>query len=94
MPKSFIGANIAERAPITILACPFFILFHWSNLSPIDNLLCNTAIFSSPNLAINLSTVWGVKEISGTNIMLVLLFLKAFSISCKYISVFPEPVTP
>ena len=30
IPKFLIEANIADLAPITILASPFFILFHWS----------------------------------------------------------------
>ena len=52
-----VGANIADLAPIIILAFPSFILFHSSYLSPIDNLLCNTAISSFLNLAINLSII-------------------------------------
>ena len=49
-PKSSTGENIAERAPIIILAFPSFILFQASYLSPVESLLCSTAICSSPNL--------------------------------------------
>ena len=82
-PRLFTGANIALLGPIIIFASPLSILFHWSYFSPIDSLLCNTAILSSPNLAINLSTVCGVSEISGTSIMLLLSFFKQLSINCK-----------
>ena len=51
------------------------------SLSPIDNLLCKTAILSSPNLDINLSTVCGVSEISGTSIILLFPCLIVSSIS-------------
>ena len=51
-------------------------------------------MFSSPKRAINLSTVCGVNDISGTNIKLDFPEFSTLSISCKYISVFPEPVTP
>ena len=94
IPILFNGANIADLAPITILAFPSFILFHSSYLSPSDNLLCNTAISSFPKRLINLSIICGVNDISGTNTIEVLFCFIAFPISCKYISVFPEPVTP
>ena len=94
IPKFSTGANIADLAPITIFACPCFILFHSSYLSPIDNLLCNIAIFSFPNLDINLSNICGVNDISGTNTIAVFSFFIASCINCKYISVFPEPVMP
>lgn len=83
IPKFSTGANIAERAPIIILAFPSLILCHWSYLSPTDSLLCSTAIFSFPNLAINLFTVCGVNDISGTNNMLDLCSFSVFSINCK-----------
>ena len=88
------GANIADLAPIIILALLSFILFHSSYLSPIDNLLCNTAISSLLNLAINLSIIWGVNDISGTSTIAVFPCFNASPINCKYTSVFPEPVTP
>ena len=56
IPKFFIGAKIADLAPISILYLSSFKFFHCSFLSPIDNLLCKTAI-QSPNLARNLSTI-------------------------------------
>ena len=89
IPISFTGANMADLAPITIFASPLFALFHSSYLSPTDNLLCKSAIFSSPNLAINLSTICGVSDISGTSTIAVFPFSNTFPISCKYISVFP-----
>lgn len=49
-PKFSTGAKIADLAPITIFALPLLIFFHWSNLSPCESLLCNTAM-QSPNLA-------------------------------------------
>ena len=39
-------------------------------------------------------TIYGVNDISGTNIKLDFPEFSTLSISCKYISVFPEPVTP
>ena len=93
-PKLLHGANIADLAPITLLASSFFILSHSSCLSPIDSLLCNTAILSFPNLPINLSNICGVSDISGTKQIDDLFSFKAFSINCKYTSVFPEPVIP
>ena len=68
---------------ITILASFSFILFHSSCLSPIDNLLCKIAICSFPNLAINLSNICGVNDISGTNIIAVFCFSNTFCINCK-----------
>lgn len=50
IPIFSVGANIADLVPIIMFAFPSFILFHSSYLSPIDNLLCNIAIFSFPNL--------------------------------------------
>jgi len=88
------GANIADLAPITIFALSSFILSHSSCLSPIDSLLCNTAIVSFPNLDINLSNICGVKDISGTKTIADFPFFNTLSINCKYTSVFPEPVTP
>lgn len=88
IPKFLIGANIADLAPITILALFSFIFCHWSYLSPTESLLCNTAI-QSPNLAKNLSTICGVSDISGTNTIAVLFCCNTFSINCKYTSVFP-----
>ena len=75
---------------ITIFASPLSILFHSSYLSPTDSLLCRSAIFSSPNLAMNLSTICGVSDISGTSTIAVFCFSSTFPISCRYISVFPR----
>ena len=79
IPKFFTGANIADLAPITILAFPSFIFCHSSYLSPTESLLWSTAM-QSPNLAKNLSTICGVKDISGTNTIAVLFCLITFSI--------------
>ena len=89
IPKFLTGANIADLAPITILAFPSLILFHSSCFSPNDSLLCKTAICSFPNLDINLSNICGVNDISGTKTIAVFSFFITFSISCKYTSVFP-----
>ena len=84
MLRSFTGANIADLAPITIFALFSFILSHSSCLSPIDNLLCNTAICSFPNLYINLSSIWGVNDISGTRTIADFSVFMTLSINCKY----------
>ena len=94
IPIFSIGANIADLAPMTILAFFSRILSHSSCLSPIDNLLCKMAISSFPNREINRSNICGVNEISGTNTMAFFPIVNTFSINCRYTSVFPDPVTP
>ena len=69
---------MADLAPITIFASFFLILSHSSCLSPTDNLLCKTAIYFFPNLEINLSIIWGVSEISGTNNIAVFPIFNTF----------------
>ena len=83
IPIFSIGANIADLAPITILAFFSRILSHSSCLSPIDNLLCRIAISSFPKREINLSNICGVKDISGTKTIAFLPIFKTFSINCK-----------
>ena len=83
IPMFSVGANIADLAPMIILAFPSFILFHSSYRSPIDSLLCKTAISSLLKRAINLSIICGVNDISGTSTIAVLSCSNALPINCK-----------
>ena len=92
-PIFFKGANTALLAPTTKDTSPFIILLYSSYFSPSLKELWNTATLS-PNTPLKRATIWGVKDISGTNTMPVLFNFKTRFKSSIYTSVLPLPVTP
>ena len=92
-PKLLKGKNNADLGPIATFISPFFIEYQKSYFSPTVILEWNIPI-SICNLPFILSTICGVREISGTNIIVSLPFFKFSSINLINTSVFPLPVTP
>ena len=78
--RFLMGAKIAERAPTTMLALPWYIFCHcWCRCEDVSA-ECRTATFE--NLAWNLEAVCGVSEISGTRIMMPGVGSSGFSFLC------------
>ena len=68
-----------DLAPIAILALPCLSLNHSLKRSLGVSDECKIATVS-PNAFLNLANIWGVNDISGTNIIAVLFCFKAFFI--------------
>jgi hypothetical protein len=92
-PISESGAKTALLVPITIRASPFLILLNSSVLCPIDRDEWITAI-CSPNSLLNLVSICGVSDISGTSSIAVFPAVTALCISLIKTDVFPLPVMP
>ena len=89
-PIFFSGAKTALRAPIIILILLSRILFHTSNFSPSEILLCHIAISSGLKRLISLSVNCDASAISGARNRTFFPVSNTFLIVLKYISVLPR----
>ena len=93
IPTLVTGANIALLVPITILASPRITRLNSSVRCPNDSEECITAILS-PKSDLNLPSICGVRDISGTSMTAVLPISITLFISFMNTEVLPLPVTP